>query len=132
MGCSIERKPFSLHLIRTVKMSPLTEVLLGKNKFMFNWVTCKLIFSSSFQQYVFWSESSTENSNWPRTCLVILGCLTAVFPFAKWGTSGPPVCVWEMLSNMLPPKFLQWSLPGNGGVLGVRSKRSQALCVIFK
>ena len=80
MGRLIDGKPFSLYLIRTGKIiCPLTAVLFGKNKFVFNGMTCKLIFSLFFKQNEPWCESRTENSNWPQTCLVILGKLLNLF-----------------------------------------------------
>ena len=80
MGHFIESKTFSLYLIRKGKIiSPLIAVLFDKNLFVFNVTTCKLIFSLFFKQNDSWSESRTENLNWPQTCLVIWSQLLNLF-----------------------------------------------------
>ena len=51
MGHFIESETFSLYLIRTGKIiSSLIAVLFDKNQFVFNMMTCKLIFSLFFKQ----------------------------------------------------------------------------------
>lgn len=51
MGRFIESKTFSLYLIRTGKViTSLIAVLFDKNKFVFNMMACKLIFSLFFKR----------------------------------------------------------------------------------
>lgn len=88
----------------------------------------------SFISFISWSESRTQNSNWPQTCFLILGKLlnSCCLLFCKtkiiWHFS---LCLGSVV-NYVAPQILTVITTREGKSDRVRSKETQALCVIFK